>query len=84
MPFVGGWEDFTVRYQFFPTAREEEYSLMVASTKVMRSRHNFFSLVLTRKSSKLSSDREPKIVTRRKGCQRCVLSPPSISFVVKS
>ena len=45
--------------------------------------HIFFSLVLTRKSSKLSSDREPKIVTRRKGCQRCVLPPTPISIIVK-
>lgn len=46
MPFVGGWEDFTVRYQFFPTASEEEHSLMVASIKVMRSQHIFFLLSL--------------------------------------
>lgn len=65
---------FTVGYQFFPTADDE-----AVTHDCFHWGHEaatwFFSLVLTRKSLKLSLDREPKIVTRRKGCQRCVLSP---------
>ena len=85
MPFVGGWEDFPVCNQFFPTAGEENIHSWLFLLRSGGSHRDFFSFVLTRKSWELSSDGEPKIVARRNGCQGCVLfSPLFISFIVKS
>lgn len=71
-PLVGGgWEAFTDCYQFFPTANNW---VMFTHSRFCRGHKVtpwFSPLFLLRKSLKLSSVREPKIVTRRKGCQAC-------------